>query len=390
MNRNVYILLLAQFLSAFADNAILFTAIAMTLQTQAAGWYIPALQASFLIAFVVFAPWVGPFADSRPKSSVLITANVIKALGAALMLAQLEPLLAYAVVGAGAAMYSPAKYGILPELVPHHQLVKANGWIEGSTILAILLGSWIGAQLADRTIVGALTMILVLYALSAFSALFITRIPPRLTHVTRAAVPYFGTLLRGLFGNQRARFALLGTSLFWAAAAVLRLMLVAWAPLVLLTSNTSQIAELTLYIALGIALGALIAPRLIPLEQLRRTRLAAYLLGLCILILGLTDNIWLARLALLAIGICGGLFVVPINAALQEIGHRTVGSGGVVAVQNFTENSAMLLATGLYTVAAGQGVHPVSSIMLLGILVFLTSFIIARRLPADTVPSKAV
>ena len=136
MNRNLYILLLAQFLSAFADNAILFTVIAMIMETAtAAAWYIPALQASFLVAFVLLAPWVGPFADARPKASVLVSANVVKAIGAGLLLINLEPLFAYAMIGVGAAMYSPAKYGILPELVAHEKLVKANGWIEGSTIV---------------------------------------------------------------------------------------------------------------------------------------------------------------------------------------------------------------------------------------------------------------
>jgi LPLT family lysophospholipid transporter-like MFS transporter len=381
MNRNLYILLLAQFLSAFADNAILFTVIAMVMQTTTtAAWYIPALQASFLIAFVLLAPWVGPFADARPKATVLITANVVKAIGAGLLLINLEPLLAYAVIGAGAAMYSPAKYGILPELVAREKLVKANGWIEGSTIVAILAGSLVGAQVADYSVSWAMVMVLVLYGMSAFCALFITRMPAQL-RVKTAALPHFTSVTRALFGNIQARFSLLGTSLFWATAAVLRLMLVVWAPLVLLTTNTSQIAELTLYIAIGIAIGALLAPRLIPLEQLRRTGMAAFLIGVCILLLSSTEALWPARLALLAIGIAGGLFVVPMNAILQAVGHRTVGSGGAVAVQNFSENLSMLAATGIYTLAAAQGASAVASIVTLGIVVLAASVIVSRRLP---------
>jgi len=382
MNRNLYILLLAQFLSAFADNAILFTVIGMVTQAAVpAAWYIPALQASFLMAFVLLAPWVGPFADARPKTRVLITANLVKATGAGLLLVNLEPLLAYGVIGVGAAMYSPAKYGILPELVAQEQLVKANGWIEGSTIFAILAGSWIGAQAADHSVPWALTLVLMLYGVSALCALFITRLPAQ-RQERAAALPHFINIVGTLFKNSRARFSLLGTSLFWATAAVLRLMLVVWAPLVLLTTTTAQIAELTFYIAIGIAAGALLAPRLIPMEYLRRTGMAAFLLGLCILLLSTSEALWPARLALFAIGVSGGLFVVPMNAVLQAIGHHSVGSGNAVAVQNFSENLTMLTATGIYTLAAAQGASAVASILTLGIVVLVTSSIGLFFLPA--------
>ncbi|MCK5729398.1 MAG: MFS transporter, partial [Methylococcales bacterium] len=150
MNRQIYPLLVAQFLSAFADNAILFTVIAMVIQSnELAPWYIPALQSVFFIAFVIFAPWVGTIADNYPKSRVLILANVIKAAGALLLVMNIEPLIAYCIVGIGAALYSPAKYGILPEIAGREVLVKANSWIEGSTIFAIIFGMVIGAKVAD-------------------------------------------------------------------------------------------------------------------------------------------------------------------------------------------------------------------------------------------------
>src|SRR5690606_8055638 len=144
MRRGVYALLAAQFLTAFADNAILFTAIAMVLRaTEAAPWYVPALQSAFLVAFVILAPWAWPFADRRPKAHVLLLGNFMKALGAGLMFLGVEPIAAYALIGIGAAIYGPAKYGILPELVGHDQMVKANGWIEGSTIAAIVTGTYV-------------------------------------------------------------------------------------------------------------------------------------------------------------------------------------------------------------------------------------------------------
>ena len=150
-------LLIAQFLTALADNAILFVAVAMVLQGALQGdWYVSALQACFLVAFVVLAPWVGEAADAYSKPTILMVANIIKALGAGMMVCGVHPLISYAIVGVGAAMYSPAKYGILPELLDNHQgLMKANAWVEGSTIIAILLGMVLGAAVADHSITGA-------------------------------------------------------------------------------------------------------------------------------------------------------------------------------------------------------------------------------------------
>ena len=359
MNKNIYPLLIAQFLSAFADNAILFTVIAMVLQSsQLATWYVPALQSVFLIAYVLLAPWVGAIADQHPKSRVLIFANLIKAGGAILLFLNIEPLLAYAIVGAGAAIYSPAKYGILPELAEHNFLVKANSWIEGSTILAILLGMVIGAKVADYSIQAALFGIIIIFLISAAVTLLLPSVSAR-EPSSGPRIAEFTQQIRQFFVTSRSRFAILGASLFWATAATLRVILIAWAPLVLLSKNASEIAELTLFLAIGIIAGSALVPRLIPLEHLRRARFAAYLMSLFIIFLSFTDTVWNARAALFVIGTAGGMFIVPINAALQEIGHRTIGSGGAVAMQNFFQNVAMLLAVGSYTLAASMNVSPV-------------------------------
>jgi LPLT family lysophospholipid transporter-like MFS transporter len=266
MNKQIYPLLIAQFLSAFADNAILFTVIAMVMQSTAlASWYVPALQSVFLIAFVALAPWVGGFADNHPKSRVLIIGNLIKAAGVVLLLCNVEPLIAYCVVGVGAAIYSPAKYGILPELAGHQLLVKANSWIEGSTILAILLGMIIGAKVADYSIPLALSGTIVIFVVSA---LITMALPVRiLAHQTSSdsIIIKFWHQIGSFFTTPRSRFAILGGSLFWAAAATLRVIIVVWAPLVLLSKNASEIAELTLFLAIGIVAGSALVPRIIPL-----------------------------------------------------------------------------------------------------------------------------
>jgi len=383
MNKGVYALLLAQFFSAFADNAVLFTVIAMVLQEGSdKSWYIPALQSAFLVAFVVLAPWVGPFADKQPKPRVLIMGNLFKALGVLMILLSFEPILAYAVIGIGAAIYGPAKYGLLPEMVGHKQLVKANGMIEGSTILAIILGTVVGARLADWSIKGSLYAVLVMYLVSIVVTFFMPSLPAR-GAASVAALPNFMHMMRGFFSTARVRFSMLGASLFWGASAVLRVLIVAWAPLILNTQNATDVAELTLFLAVGIIVGAALVPRLIPIEYLRRARLAAYVMGSFILALSFMDAIWPARGVLFCIGLAGGLFVVPVNAALQEIGHKSIGSGGAVAIQNFFENVAMLIAVGTYTYASSLGAMPVASLLVLGVIVLIATVLVSWHLPPD-------
>lgn len=383
MTRNLALLLAAQFITAFADNAVLFSALALLLATQdLPSWYVPTLQGCFLVSFVFLAPWSGNLADNVPKSRILTSANLVKAAGAGLLLFGIEPLLSYAVVGVGAALYSPAKYGILPELSPPGKLVTMNGYVEGSTILAILTGSLVGASIADRSVVAALSIVICCYGVSAILALFITRMQPKGEKQVRA-LTHFYHMIRTLFETPRARFATLGVTLFWAAAATLRVMLVAWAPAVLLLTSTKSIAELTIYCAIGVAAGSVAAPRFIPLGNLRRARIAAYAMGISIVLLGFSDGIWTARMALLSAGFSGGMFVVPMNAALQEIGHRTLGAGGAVAVQHFFENVGMLTAMGIYAFAAGQGAGPTAAMLSLGVIVLITTGIVSRHLPED-------
>lgn len=385
MTRGVPVLLGAQFLTAFADNAILFTAIAMLFDAPRGDWYVPALQASFLVAFVALAPWVGVLADRRPKPQVLLLGNVLKAVGAGLMFAGVEPMAAYALVGTGAAVYGPAKYGILPELVGSDRLVRANGWIEGSTIVAIVLGSAVGARVADRSVALALTVVMGCYIASAVATLALPRLSAAQTDAEAGIKTFIGRM-RTLFVVARARFAMLGNSLFWASAAVLRVLLVAWAAKVLLTESSSDVADLTLFLALGIVVGALVVPRLIPIAHLRRARLAAYAMGVSILIFSLASDVGSARAVLVAIGVCGGMFLVPINAALQDIGHRTIGSGRAVALQSFFENSAMLAGVGIYTASVGLGAQPVASIVVVGVLVLIATTLVSWHLPPDPVP----
>jgi len=379
MTRGLLALLVAQFLSAFADNAILFTLVAMVLQADNIGdWYVPALQGSFLLAFVLLAPWVGPMADRYPKPQVLIAGNLIKLAGVLLLLIGVEPLLAYALVGLGAALYSPAKYGILPEMVDTDSLVRANAWVEATTIAAIVLGTVAGAAVADRSLMLAMWLIIGLYGFSLTATLLIPPLTAR-GATLQHALPEFIRMNPMLWRNARARFALLGGSLFWGSAALLRVALVAWAPLILITRSASDIADLTLFLAIGVILGSASAPRLIPLSKLPRARYVALIMGLLIAAFSTVDAVWPARLALLAIGIAGGLFVVPVNATVQDEGHHSVGSGHAVAIQNFFQNLAMLVSVGGYSLLLAADISVVTVISGLGLFVMAAAILLPSR-----------
>lgn len=369
LSRGMVAVLVAQFLSALADNALLFAAIAMLHAHAAPSWQTPLLQAAFVIAFIFLAPFVGPFADAWPKGRVMLVANTMKFAGALTMLLGLHPLLAYNLVGLGAAAYSPAKYGILSELVGADKLVKANGMMEGSTIVAILLGAVLGGKLADASVTTALIAICACYLLAAGANALIPRLPvahPLRHYFPGVLVRDFGVALTTLFRNKDARFSLLGTSVFWGSGSTLRLLLVAWVPAALGMSDLSMPANLSGAVAIGIAFGAASAATFVSLDKVNRALPAGILIGLVIIAFAHMTNLYAAIALLVLVGACGGFYVVPLNALLQERGHETVGAGHAVAVQNFFENFAMLALVGLYTVMDKGGVPVVRSATIFG------------------------
>jgi LPLT family lysophospholipid transporter-like MFS transporter len=393
-SRGMLALLVAQFLSALADNALLFAAVALLkahmapswqmpllqeffaialLKAQMApDWQMPLLQEFFAIAFIMLAPFVGPFADHWPKGRVLLISNTLKFIGVAAMLGGLHPLLAYGVVGIGAAAYSPAKYGILTELVNAEKLVKANGMIEGSTIVAILLGAVMGGWLADISASRALIVISGCYILAAIANLLIPRLPPahRMSHFTpRLLIGDFINAFRSLFSNADARFAIIGTSIFWSAGTTLRFLLIAWVPVALGILDNATPANLSGVVAIGIALGAAAAARFVRLETVNRALYAGLLIGALIMLFSFAGSMATASLMLVLIGICGGFYVVPLNALLQERGHETVGSGHAIAIQNFFENCCMISVVGLYALMAKSGLHVVLMVIMFGALI---------------------
>ena len=367
MNRGFYTILAAQFCSALADNALLFAAIALLKQVHAPSWYTPVLQQAFIISFIFLAPFVGAFADSLPKGRVMFISNAIKMAGCIAMLVGINPLLAYGLAGFGAAAYSPAKYGILTEYLPHEKLVWANSWMEGLTVVAIILGAVIGGFLITPafatvimrdlhvpTVVSpaefAIFVIFFIYLLAALFNLYIPVVP--LEHKALSRNPFFllkdfGHCFMLLWKDPLGQVSLAVTTLFWGAGATLRLLVLAWAG-VALHYSMGEAANLIAWFAVGIAIGAVLAARLVKLEHAVKVIPVGIGMGLMVLVMIPITHPLLAILLLICIGMMAGFFVVPMNALLQHRGHLLMGAGRSISVQNFNENISIFLMLGLY------------------------------------------
>jgi LPLT family lysophospholipid transporter-like MFS transporter len=358
-SRGMAAVLTAQFLSAMADNALLFGALALLRHQNYPAWTAPLLQEFFVGAYIILAPFVGPFADSRPKGTVMLLANGLKLVGALGMCVGIDPFLMYGLVGVGAAAYSPAKYGILSELTAAENLVKANGLMESSTIAAILLGAIGGGTLADWSVPGTLAIVAACYGAAAVANLLIPRIAPArgFEQVALAAsIRNFGGALKTLLALPAARFSIAGTSLFWGAGSTMRFLLVAWVPVALGITTNGMPAYLNAMVAIGIVLGAGLAAKFVSLKNAHLSLPAGILLGIAVCFLAGVSTLTAAFILMGIVGACGGFFVVPLNALLQDQGHRSVGSGNAIAIQNLAENFTMLAMVGCYTLMSRAGV----------------------------------
>lgn len=357
-SRGMLAVVAAQFLSAMADNALLFGALALLRIDKYPAWTEPLLQEFFVAAFILIAPFAGPFADALPKGRVMLISNGLKLVGALGMWMGLNPFLTYGLVGFGAAAYSPAKYGILSELVPPQLLVKANGLLESSTIAAILSGAIAGGALADWSVWGALGVVTCCYGAAALANLLIPRLPaahPLTEFSLGATLRDFGAAVRSMVRTQDTRFSMTGTSLFWGTGGTMRFLLVAWVPVALGVNTNSMPAYLNAMVAVGIIIGAGLASKWVTLERADRALPAGVLIGVAVCVLAVTTHMPTAFVVMSLVGACGGFFVVPLNALLQERGRQTVGAGHAIAVQNLAENTAMLVMIGLYTLAVRVG-----------------------------------
>lgn len=374
MNRGFYTILAAQFLSALADNALLFAAIALLQEISAPAWHTPLLQMFFIIAYIVLAPFVGSFADALPKGRVMFISNAIKFGGCLAMWAGMQPLYAYGIVGIGAAAYSPAKYGILTEFLPPDLLVKANGWMEGTTVAAIILGAIVGGKLASISPHVALLAIVGLYLAAAGFNLYIPKLA--IDHSVAERNPFylirdFWSSFTTLWRDEQGQVSLAVTTLFWGAGATMRLVVIAWAAAAL-NFGLEHATQLTATVALGIAFGAVFAARYVKLEQSVKVLPAGIAMGLLVMSMILLRDWQVAALILFLVGALSGYFVVPLNALLQHRGHLLIGAGHSIAVQNFNENIGILVMTALYTLMVRAEFPVFWTVVIFGAFVSLT------------------
>src|SRR5690349_2237260 len=391
MKPGFYTIIAAQFFSSLADNALLIAAIALLRELHEPAWMTPALKQSFVVSYVVLAPLVGAFADSMPKGRVMLITNAVKIAGCALMLLDVHPLLSYAIVGFGAAAYSPAKYGILTELLPAQQLVVANGWIEGATVGSIIIGVLLGGALITPRVSAALlgfdfpmvdfpiesppeaaiAVVMFIYLVAAIFNWFIpdTGVDHRVPSKNPLyLVREFSHCVALLWRDRLGQVSLATTTLFWGAGATLQFIVIDWAARAL-SLNLSQASMLQGVVAVGIALGAILAARLVSLRGAVNVLPIGAAMGVVVMVMVFVHYIPLAMVLMVAIGACAGFFVVPMNALLQHRGHVLMGAGHSIAVQNFNENIGILVMVGLYAIMVRAGLSVSSAIILFGLSV---------------------
>lgn len=396
-----YIIMAAQFFSALADNALLIVAIAALREMHAPEAYEPLLKTFFTVSYVVLAAFVGAFADSMPKWRVMFISNSIKIVGCGMMFFGVHPLYAYAVVGLGAAAYSPAKYGILTEYLPPRQLVLANGWIEGLTVGAIILGVMVGGSLIKPNIAQTLLSIDIPYietgidtiaemaiaiigGLYLIAALINLRIPDTgVDHKPLSRNPWyliheFNHCLVLLWRDRLGQISLAVTTLFWGAGATLQFIVIKWSASAL-HLDLSKSSMLQGVVAIGVAIGAIFAAKLITLKRSVRVIPLGIAMGLIVLVMNFVTNLGVAIPLLILIGGLSGFFVVPMNALLQHRGHILMGAGHSIAVQNFNENLSILAMTGIYYAMLCADLSIYAVLTLFGLLMSSAMYLIKRR-----------
>jgi len=378
MVKGFYTLLIAQFLSAIADNALLFAAIALLAKLNAPSWHEPLLREFFVISYILLAPFVGPFADALPKGRVMFLSNGLKFIGCLMALVGVPPLYAYAMVGVGAAAYSPAKYGILTEMLPSHLLIKANAWMEGTTVTAIILGPVLGSTLSANNPYMGIACIMFLYLLAAAFNYYIPKVP--IDHQVEQKTLWF--LLKDfwhafitLWKDPQGQVSLAVTTLFWGAGATLQFVVLQWAD-IRLGFSQQEATYLIAILAVGIAVGSVIASRYVELENAVKVLPAGIYMGILVISMIVIYSPILAGLLLFVIGVLSGYFLVPLNSLLQHRGHHLLGAGHSIAVQNFNENIGILLLLGAYTWMVGAKLDINTIVAIFGVFIIVSMSLI--------------
>ena len=384
MSRAFFLVLGVQFLSTLADNAFLIVAIARVLELSGPAWLIPLLKISFTLFYVLLAPFVGPLADAFPKGRVMLLANALKVLALLLLLAGCSPVLAIGLAGLGSAIYAPAKYGLITELLPPRDLVRANGYFESATVCAVIFGTvlggllvsplmpllhlpavpWAGA-LGPTALVAGMLVLLAMNVVAMLCSLAVrdsgARYDRHSIHpaaLIRRFVHENGLLWRDALGG----LSMSVTTLLWGVGATLQLIVLRWAHEAL-GLPLAQAAYLQGVTAVGVVAGAVLASRWVGLAQAERLLPVGMVMGLLLPLLLCISSPWTAAALLMLVGSLAGFFVVPMNALLQHRGCTLLTAGRSIAVQGFNENGGMLLMLAAYTGAIALEV-PLSALVL--------------------------
>ncbi len=374
---------LTQFLSAFSDNLNFFLVVGMVKRqgVDNPDGVVTYIQMAILLAYVLLAPLVGAFADKSTKSSVLLLGNAMKSLGILLLLFGVPPVLCYFFVGVGAVIYSPGKYGILSELTKNEEeLLRANAQVEGTTILAILLGTVAGGLLAANSDLPAILVCLFIYLLSLAMTLLIPSRAGNPNIAYRESAGRFFQDLTRLFRSPRGRFSLLGTSAFWVTAAVLRIALIAWLPKNLGIADTDEQSMIIGVTAVGVVLSAVLIPKLVPAGKLYRAFYYGLAMVAAVMAASFTSHVALTVTLLFITGVMGGIFLIPLNTMLQEEGKTAIGSGRTIAVQNFVENAITVVGLGLYLLFTEMDVSVNLSVIGMGCVLLAFLLVLATQL----------
>jgi MFS family permease len=374
MPKGFFYLISAQFASGLADNALLILGIAFLTEQGYPGWWAPLLKFSFTLSYVFLAPLMGPLADAMPKAKLMALMNALKVVGVAFVFTSMHPMLAFAIVGMAASAYAPAKYGLVTETVPAEQLVKANGWLEVTVVMSVILGTACGGLLVasksfeymvllnDGLIqtfglpvatqyAGPLLSLIVIYITAALLNYGIPNVDIRYVQESMNPVALFKNFIHSnkiLWTDPVGRISLAVTTLFWGIGAVVQFAVLLWASEAL-NMPLEKASLLQAVVAFGVIFGAAVAGHWVALNQAFKVMPLGIWLGLSLPALAFSTSLWVAIPLMLITGFAGGMLMVPMNALLQNRGFELLTAGRSIAVQGFNENASVMVMLGIYS-----------------------------------------
>jgi MFS family permease len=374
MPKGFFYLISAQFASGLADNALLILGIAFLHEQGYPGWWAPLLKFSFTLSYVFLAPLMGPLADAFPKAKLMACMNALKVVGVAFIFTSFHPMLAFAIAGMAASAYAPAKYGLVTETVPPEKLVKANGWLEVTVVMAVILGTACGGLLVasksfawmsalnlsfiellglslETQYAGPLLSLIVIYSIAGLLNFGIPNLNIRYAQESMRPIPLFKNFIQSnriLWQDPVGKLSLAVTTLFWGIGAVVQFAVLLWAKEAL-NMPLEQASLLQAVVAFGVIFGAGMAGHYVALQNAYKVLPLGLWLGLSLPALAFSTSLWIAIPLMLITGFAGGMLMVPMNALLQNRGYTLLTAGRSIAVQGFNENASVMIMLAVYS-----------------------------------------